>query len=155
MKFTVEQIALCPRDPEAAIELLTAMGLAEWARDHVCAKGFVFGVSASSAADLTFNYEGTSPKPLELEVLHYTAGRNWMTSRPASVSHFGMHVTANELDEWFDFFANRHIAVAQEVDTYSHTNPVIAGKRRYTYVIFDTRSILGVDVKFIVRKDVP
>jgi hypothetical protein len=37
--------------------------------------------------------------------------------------------------------------------TISHTNPVIAGKRWYTYVIFDTRSILGIDLKFIVRRE--
>ena len=41
--------------------------------------------------------------------------------------------------------------MAQEVMTESHTNPVIAGKRTYNYVIFDTKEILGVDVKFIVR----
>ena len=41
--------------------------------------------------------------------------------------------------------------MAQEVFTESHTNPVIAGKRSYNYVIFDTREILGVDLKFIVR----
>ena len=49
------------------------------------------------------------------------------------------------------FFANRDIEVAQEVFTDSHTNPVIAGKRSYNYVIFDTKNILGVDLKFIVR----
>jgi hypothetical protein len=35
----------------------------------------------------------------------------------------------------------------------SHTNPVISGKRWYNYVIFDTKEILGVDLKFIVRKE--
>ena len=45
----------------------------------------------------------------------------------------------------------RGIKVAQEVFTKSHTNPVIAGKRKYNYVIFDTKEILGVDLKFIVR----
>jgi hypothetical protein len=43
--------------------------------------------------------------------------------------------------------------VAQEVLTQSHTNPVISGKRWYNYVIFDTKDILGVDLKFIVRKE--
>jgi hypothetical protein len=40
------------------------------------------------------------------------------------------------------------------VDTYLHTNPVIKDSRRYTYVIFNTRDILGVDLKFIVRRPV-
>ncbi|WP_211257045.1 hypothetical protein, partial [Xanthomonas pisi] len=67
------------------------------------------------------------------------------------VSHLGMHVTAAELAEWRQFFNEEGIQVAQEVVTDSHTNPNIAGKRRYNYVIFDTREIIGVDLKFIVR----
>lgn len=172
LAFKIEQIALYPPDPAAAIELLTAMGLAEWARDHVCAQGAVFNErQVNNEADLAFNYQATravvvdelgvvtvnpSVKPLELEVLHYTSGFNWMemyNTKP-SVSHLGMHVTFDELGEWRTFFAERSIAVAQDVDTTDHTNPVIAGKRQYTYVIFDTRDILGVDVKFIVRRDV-
>ena len=153
MKFIVEQIALCPPHPKVAIELLTAMGLAEWARDHVTAAGFVFGENTESEADLAFNYDATSAKPLELEVLHYTAGNNWMKSHGPSVSHLGMHCTADELEEWRSFFFARGIGVAQEVFTKEHTNPVISGKRWYTYAIFDTRPILGVDIKFIVRRD--
>ena len=77
-----------------------------------------------------------------------------MDFAPKSVSHLGMHVTSGELEGWRHFFAERGIVVAQEVKTHEHTNPVIAGKRFYTYVIFNTRPILGVDVKFIVRRDV-
>ena len=62
-----------------------------------------------------------------------------------------MHCSAEELVQWRAFFAERDIPVAQEVFTESHTNPVIAGQRWYNYVIFDTKDILGVDLKFIVR----
>ena len=62
-----------------------------------------------------------------------------------------MRVTAAELAEWRKFFKEEGIQVAQEVVTDSHTNPNIAGQRRYNYVIFDTREIIGVDLKFIVR----
>ena len=78
-----------------------------------------------------------------------------METNPWSVSHLGMHVTEDELLEWRKFFAGRKIFVAQELHTDSHSNPVIAGKRWYHYVIFETRHILGVDVKFIVRKQQP
>ena len=71
--------------------------------------------------------------------------------RRNSVSHLGMHCTADELELWQEFFAERGIGIAQEVVTDSHTNPVISGKRLYNYVIFDTKEILGVDLKFIVR----
>jgi hypothetical protein len=62
-----------------------------------------------------------------------------------------MHCSGDDLLKWREFFKERQINVAQEVFTESHTNPVIAGKRSYNYVIFDTREILGVDLKFIVR----
>lgn len=155
MKFVIEQIAVVPPEPVAAIALLTAMGLERWAKDHVCAIGRVFGEPTVSSADLAFNYEATSSKPLEFEVLHYTHGKNWMQTHGPSTSHIGMHCSAAELEDWRAFFAERNIDVAQEVNTTSHTNPVIDGKRFYTYVIFNTRPILGVDCKFIVRRDVP
>lgn len=158
MKFEIEQLAFYPADPAAAKELLTAMGHADWAEDHVVATGEVFGRHGrENEADLSFNYSALD-KARELEVLHYTSGENWMENRtgatPRRVSHIGMHCTEQELDDWKVFFGDRKIKVAQEVFTHSHTNPVIKGKREYHYVIFDTYDILGVDVKFIVRKDV-
>lgn len=152
MKFQIEQVALCPADPAAAKALLSEMGLSEWAEDHVVASGHVFGAPGTNEADLAFNYQSDEmQKPMELEVLHYTKGDNWMSRSAPRVSHIGMHCSAEELSEWRAFFAERGISVAQEVFTESHSNPVIAGKRWYNYVIFDTYEILGVDVKFIVR----
>lgn len=153
MQFRIEQIAICPRNPAAALALLTAMGAAEWAKDHVVANGAVFGQDGQNEADLAFNYNLFGGK--EFEVLNYTSGNNWMLhgERPNSVSHLGMHCSSEELTQWRAFFADRDIYVAQEVFTESHTNPVIAGKRKYNYCIFDTKAILGVDLKFIVRID--
>lgn len=166
LQFKIEQVALCPQDPFAAIALLTKMGLGDWARDHVVAVGRVWHVGGTNEADLAFNYQSTPGmhhhpsgvlkndaeiKPLELEVLHYTDGPNWMQAHGPSVSHLGMHCSVEELARWRAFFENEGISEAQSVRTISHTNPVIAGKRSYNYVIFDTRAILGVDVKFIVR----
>ena len=94
MKFTIEQIAIAPKDPVAAKNLLSEIGATEWSEDHVVASGNVFGQRGTNEANLSFNY---------------------------------------------DIFSE------------SHTNPVIAGKRSYNYVIFDTKDILGVDLKFIVR----
>lgn len=154
LKFNIEQVAICPTNPEAAIELLTAMGAGEWARDHVVATGSVFEQHGHvNEANLAFDYE-LLKGAREFEVLHYADGVNWMAAHGSGVSHLGMHCSAEELVEWRKFFAAREIGVAQEVDTLDHTNPVIAETRRYKYVIFNTRPILGVDVKFIVRKDI-
>ena len=160
MKFFIEQIALCPPDPDRARALLVALGLTDWVRDTVTAEGRVFGTPGVNVAHLAFNYEASAPgpKPLELEVLHYVAGSNWIDAgrRGASVSHLGMHCTEEELDAFRRKFAALGIPVAQEVLTLAHTNPyLLSNGRKYRYVIFDTRSILGVDLKFIVRREPP
>jgi len=154
MKFVIEQIAIAPADPIRAKVLLSEMGAVEWHNDHVVATGKVFGKTGTNEADLSFNYELFGGK--EFEVLDYTDGENWVDSLMRgrnTVSHLGMHCTAEELVEWRKFFHERGYSVAQEVFTDSHTNPVIAGKRKYNYVIFDTKQVLGVDLKFIVRID--
>lgn len=161
MKFRIEQLAISPADPVKAKELLIAMGFETWVEDHVKAQGEVgYSFNCMNEADLSFNYEAFAGK--EFEVLNYTDGPNWLTSakcmqnRSGSsdlslASHIGMHCTHAELQEWRDFFAARDIRIAQEVFTRSHTNEAIKDTRRYNYVIFDTRAILGIDVKFIVR----
>lgn len=155
MKFFIEQVALCPANPQAARKLMEEIGAVEWHEDHVVAEGEVFGVAGVNEANLSFNYQMLD-KANELEILDYTDGNDWMQhgGRPNSVSHLGMHCSAEDLVKWREFFAEREIGVAQEVNTQSHTNPVIKDSRRYNYVIFDTKEILGVDLKFIVRKDI-
>lgn len=150
MKFHIEQLALCPKDPIKAKALLTAMGAGEWADDHVIARGLVNDALGQNEADLAFEYDMLADAR-ELEVLHYTAGPNWMSESAPRVSHLGMHCSYDELKAWRKFFTAHGINVAQEVFTKEHSNPVIAGKRWYNYVIFDTYEILGVDIKLIVR----
>lgn len=150
MKFQIEQIALCPHDIQGARELLTMLGLKDWTEDVAVAAGHVHNDAVVNTAELSFNYEA-APDAVELEVLHYTDGGNWMTGRTPCVSHLGMHVTEEELVHWRAVMADMEIPVAQEVITKSHTNPHIANSRRYHYVIFATHKLIGVDLKFIVR----
>lgn len=155
-KFFIEQIAIAPPDPERAKQLLADMAGATFVEDRVSAVGVVFGRRIDNSARLSFDYT-LLDNAREFEVLKYEQNEdNWLgvAGRGCSVSHFGMHCTEAELVFWRNFFAARGIDVAQEVNTVSHTNPAIAGKRLYNYVIFDTRLILGVDIKFIVRRDI-
>ncbi len=154
LKFKIEQIALCPPDPDAAMELLTEMGVEQWVFDTVFAEGDVHQKRADNVADLAFNYTALE-EAKELEVLHYERGPNWMQRNAPSVSHLGMHCTEDELSRWKTFFGSRRIEIAQEVYTKTHTNRTISGKRWYHYCIFNTRFILGVDIKFIVRRSQP
>lgn len=157
LQFRIEQIALAPVDHERGVRLLSDLGLTEWFKDNVVADGHVYGVPGANSALLQFNYQagnGNDPagKPLELEVLKYVDGNNWLRHRPNNTtSHLGMHVTAEELAEFRAYFNREGIPVAQEVFTQAHTNPNIRDERRYNYVIFDTHQIIGVDLKFIVR----
>jgi hypothetical protein len=155
LKFKIEQIAICPKVPSDALELLKDMGAKDWVKDQVYANGYLHkkDYAVSNIASLQFNYNLIQCK--EFEILHYESGTNWMQDPPRtnSVSHLGMHCTEAELKKWFKFFEARNIFPIQEVHTHKHTNPEIAGKRSYHYVIFNTKEILGVDLKFIVRKN--
>jgi hypothetical protein len=153
MKFIIEQIALAPPDPEKAKALLGLLGLTDWVEDVVEAAGTVGGRKARNIAELSFNYQAATDKPLELEIIQYKEGGNWLEDRMGLVSHLGMHVTPEELDGFRTALTSVGIEVAQEVFTIAHTNPEIKDRRRYNYVIFDTREIIGVDLKFIVRYD--
>jgi hypothetical protein len=164
LKFQIEQIALFPGlGTNKAFLLLKDLGLDDWVYDTVTAAGQVFGSDGKNEADLAFNYQSGSDKPLELEVLHYSKGHNWMdesiakgtVSGVGAVSHLGMHVTREQLDEFAAVMQKHGIRIAQEVFTNGHTNPAIKDSRRYNYVIYDTRKILGVDLKFIVRLPYP
>jgi hypothetical protein len=158
-KFKIEQIALCPTNPTKARHLLEDLGLTDWFVDNVHATGVVRGATGENHALLQFNYQAgngsdvAAGKPLELEVLHYTNGNNWMLKNPNTVSHLGMHCSAEDLAQFRAYFYKQGIGIAQEVNTLAHTNAVIKDSRRYQYAIFDTREILGVDLKFIVRKE--
>jgi hypothetical protein len=162
LHFRVEQIALAPIRCKVAQEILSDLGLNEWIVDKVAATGTVMGEPCSNEATLRFNYQAgngsdeAAGKPLELEILEYTRGNNWIDENfiSNSVSHLGMHVTEEQLDEFRMYFFSKNIGIAQEVDTTSHTNEAIKDSRRYKYVIFDTRDLIGVDLKFIVRKDI-
>lgn len=157
MQFKIEQIAIAPKNSKAALALLAAIGLTEWVKDTVSARGTVINNPGESynAAELSFNYQAAPDDgKLEFEVLDYKVGPNWLQGRAQSVSHLGMHCTEEELVAWTELLAKHNIGVAQDVNTEAHSNPAIKDTRRYHYVVFGTRHLLGVDLKFIVRKDI-
>lgn len=169
--FKIEQIALhipLSTNRDQAMRILSVLGMTDWVFDKVTAEGSVFDSEPGvNEAELRFNYQsgngadGDAGKPLELEIIHYTAGHNWLHWRDSGVpfgdsevSHIGMHCTAEELEQYREFFKSEGIRVAQDVLTKAHTNDHIKDSRRYNYVIFDTHKVIGVDLKFIVRIDI-
>lgn len=154
VKFMIEQVAIAPLNQIAAKKLLADLGIDFPVHDEVRAEGEVYSAPSYNVAELDFNYD-TLEKANELELLYYKEGDNWIDEQQPCVSHFGMHVTYEQLKEFDKVFKAHEIEVAQEVKTTHHTNPSIAGIRWYHYVIYETYPILGVDLKFIIRLPQP
>lgn len=153
-RFKIEQIALMPVNQARAIELLHDLGMTDWIFDTVSSRGDIRGELDRNVAQLAFNYD--SEKPPEFELLSYAEGGHWLASAmrlngPSIASHLGMHVTWHEWLEFDEVFRKHQISVAQDINTCHHENRAIRGNRFYRYIIYDTRSILGIDLKFIIR----
>jgi hypothetical protein len=156
--FKIEQIAIASDKPQYLIAMLgSVMGLKDWSIDIVTSKASVFGgPETTNVAELNFNYD----LGFELEVLHYKQGDNWHQARLMEdcgypfLSHLGFHCSEEDAQATKDKLATAGINMAQEVWTLEHTNPVIAGKRTYHYMVFDSRDVFGFDLKLIVRNDV-
>jgi hypothetical protein len=151
----VDQIAVYSSDPNRVIRILNHIfGTPDesWVKDTVEATGFVDDEPASNKANLCFNYSLVK-YGLEFEVLSYIEGQNWLTrhENKTGFSHLGMHVTEDEMAIFKKRAESVGIDVVQSVETDSHTNPAIKDTRRYKYVIFGTRHLLGFDLKLIVR----
>lgn len=155
-----EQVAFYTPDIEETKRLYRALGCKDWADDTVTASGKVGDQRKAEAsvcvAQLAFNYD----LGIELELIKYVAGNNWHRlggrvddeghcSFPFQ-SHMSYHVDNLIAEE--NKFERAGFKIVQRVRTLSHTNPfVIEHKRKYEYVIFDTRRALGFDLKLIKR----
>ena len=146
----IEQVAIYSKQPEKLIEALKILGCDDWQHDHVVANGKVHGIEGRNEADLAFNYQLGN---FEFEILNYTAGINWHDGKDRTkpfLSHLGIHV--DDVESVKKEFKELGIPVVQEVETESHTNKKIKGKRTYHYVIFDTCELFGFDLKLIQRR---
>jgi hypothetical protein len=156
----IDQIALYTDSPFIAQGLLGHLfGLTEWTPDIVVAHGTVFGEPvAQVAGELWFNYQAG----IEVEVLRYFTNNHWHAKRAEErnypslvyprifVSHLGMHVDDMAVARVPFEKAGWH--VAQELWTDSHTNPYLLERgRTYHYVVWDSRHIIGFDLKLIQR----
>lgn len=155
--YPIEQIAIYCEHPKALKDCLRLIGvpLDSWSDDVVDAIGTVGALdNVPNIAELSFNYELIPG--IELELIRYQEGANWLANRSArkepGLSHLGVHIGPEvDLDQVISLMRERDIHVAQNVITNHHTNPAIAGKRRYHYVVFDTIDKFGFDLKLIRR----
>jgi len=152
VEIKIDQIAVYAEEPLMIVDMLKKIGLRDWIEDEVIAEGFVYGRKTTNKARLFFNYQLL---PCEFEVLQYERGDFWHKIRGLErgrifISHFGMHVEDIEKYKHVMFAEFPDIRPIQEMITISHQNLAIKD-RTYKYIIFDTLSILGYDLKVIQR----
>lgn len=178
--LVVDQVAVVVRPEllDAAKAFYGAMGHTEWAMDSNKAVGTVFGQHSRVEGELHFSYSALNLKPgldtkgLEFEILVYNPANltpveglpydNWHshrarkenTSEPGmQLSHFGFHLPSEDaLEEVKAVMLAAGFEIAQEVRTVEHSNPfLVETGRKYHYLIFHSRQVLGADLKFIAR----
>lgn len=158
LPMKIDQVAFYANDPGYARDLFGVMfGMKEWVTDIALARGTVFGIEVQRmAGELSFNYQAG----IEVEVLHYITPLHWHSARakflgeslPPGIflSHIGTHVDDMAVARLP--FEKAGWGVAQEVRTYSHTNPYLLERgRTFHYVVWNSQSIIGYDLKLIQR----
>lgn len=154
----IDQLAIYTQDPKSTRDLLGVLfGMTEWVQDIAVGSGEVYGTyHRTIAGDLSFNYQ----TGIEIEVLHYVTPDHWHSARARMaaeymtpglfVSHIGVHV--DDMAEARKVYERAGWRVAQEVHTFTHTNPYLKERgRTFHYVVWDSRGIIGFDLKLIQR----
>lgn len=148
LKF--HQVAIYCADMQRAILEWTVMGYSRWHYDEAVLVGLDRGELSRKQARMAFNYD---IMPLELEYVSYMGPRNSQDSRDGSspfISHLSTMV--EDVDEkCAQLMMDFGIAPYHQFVTEQHSNPNVAGKKRFKEAIFDTAAMLGFDIKLIQR----
>lgn len=132
MIFLITRIALQPPNAAAARKLLAQLGLTDWFKE-------------------ASNEFGKKPETLELEIIDDDKSGMLTTSRKGMKYSLGMYCTADELEAFSKTLAALNIKTLQEAFIDRHAVPyLLETKRNHQYIIFDTRKVLGINLKFIV-----
>lgn len=128
-------------------------------RTGVDENGWAEWTKSVTQAHMFFNY---TVMPMEFEVLHYSAGdhRYSKAAQAAAaesaaapnpfLSHFSVY-TENLEREAGELANVLGFGPYYKFTTEGHTNPRVKGKKRFTETIFDTRGLIGADLKFIQK----
>ncbi len=156
--YVFHQVAMyAPEGVHDAVRTYRSMGFDEWHRDNALLEGVQRAGDGSwhaveVSAEMAFNYQAL---PMELEFLNYSGHghrheERSKLSRIPFISHMSVHVDSVRAQmelmksvygmEPYWLFVTSH-----------HSNPAVKGKKRFVECIFDTRRMLGYDVKCIER----
>ncbi len=163
LRFPIcHQVAIyCPWR-EDALTMYQGMGYKRWVHDTALLVGKIGEKDevVEIQACMSFNYEKLAG--IELELVHYPSLNSHHHVRARSedpkfrafdhpfLSHMSTHVddACGIAEEWSN---GLDIPILHSFETYNHSNPAIAGKKRFREAIVGTREVLGYDIKFIER----
>ena len=147
------QVAMYCHDHKKAIQFFVTLGYKHWTHDVA----FLIDKDNNRIkAEMSFCYDFMD-NGLELEVLTYSSeSHRYYENVDLSniivpvISHMGTHVNdAYNSAKYYSEMLN--VDIIHEFETFNHTNPAIACKKRFREAIIDTRHLFGYDIKFIQR----
>lgn len=149
------QVAMyCPMHLHA-VDAFKNMGYENWSHDtaYLVGIGDFHGLNLKGTMSFCYDFIGGGQ---ELEVVtydgnshHHREGRIRYSSDPF-ISHMSAHVD-NAFTNAIVYSKKLGVDIIHTFETFNHTNPAIAGKKRFREAIIGTRHLFGYDVKFIER----
>jgi hypothetical protein len=151
------QVAIFMRtkgDVDTAVNLWKEMGVDQWHHDEPLYKGTIDGDYAECRGYLSFNYQIL--KGFELEFLTHEGASPWLelfengqVYEGGFVSHMSSYV--NDVEETANQLKDTIGPPYYIRETHDHQNPHVVGVKRFKEYIYDTRALLGFDIKTIQR----
>lgn len=145
------QVAIYTEDQGKAVSEYVKLGYVDWIHDEAELCGLLYGQPVKTKARMSFNYD---IMPMELEFLtYYGPSRHTSDSRKGDksfISHMSTYVDdiREDVGLLFDEYGMKPY---HRFITQNHSNPAVAGKKRFIEAIYDTRSQLGYDLKLIEK----
>lgn len=148
--YQFHQVAIfCPEGVDDAVEHWRSLGYTNWIEDSARLKGLLYGLPVETEARMLFNYD---IMPMELEFLDYSGpSRHEGATGAPYISHMSVYVNDVHLETTRLTAALGDRPPFHRFITQNHTNPGVAGKKRFIESIFDTTGLLGYDTKLIQK----
>lgn len=157
------QIAIYTTRIDDSVGELFNMGFKDWSFDTATLEGYHFGVDTKIKATMAFNYQFLGGRELEyVSYVGHPEPRFWQKeewgglTRPAAlgedtfISHMSSYVT--DLEESIKDVERKYKMVPFHMFvTSNHSNPAVAGRKFFKEAIYDTRKIIGFNVKLIEK----
>lgn len=149
--YEFHQTAIFAADQDAAVQLYRDLGYENWIEDNAELKGILDGKPVVTKARMQFNYDVFGG---ELEFLTYEGpnrhAEQGRTGLPPFISHMSTYV---DDVRWHTVQMYREFGMLpyHRFITQNHTNPAVVGKKRFIEAIYDTRALLGFDLKMIQK----